>query len=95
MIRKAAHFKITLGGHAELSSFSRANTEYAGEGGSMGRYTLGSGSLTNQHFQSTLLGGREGVTKKNTLCTLLIMWIIVGDPLVFLDNMDQYVLCCC
>ena len=29
----------------------------------------------------TLLGGREGVTKKSTLCTLLIMLIIMDDPL--------------
>ena len=33
-------------------------------------------------LKSTLLGGREGVTKKSTLCTLLIMLIIMDDPLV-------------
>ena len=35
----------------------------------------------NQHFQSTILVGREGVTKTSTLCTLLIMWTILDDPL--------------
>ena len=28
-------------------------------------------SLANQHFYSTLLGRREGVCKKSTLCTLV------------------------
>ena len=36
--------------------------------------------ITNQHFKSTLLGGRDGVSKKSTLCMLLIMWTIVDDP---------------
>ena len=39
------------------------------------------GIVKNQHFQSTLLGGREGVTKKSTLCTLLKMLTIMDDPL--------------
>ena len=34
----------------------------------------------NQHFQNTLLEGREGVTKKSILCTLLIMLTILEDP---------------
>ena len=34
----------------------------------------------NQHFSSTPLVGSEGVTKKSTLCTLLIMLIILDDP---------------
>ena len=42
------------------------------------------GGRQNQRFQSTLLGGREGaregVTKKCTLCTLLIMLIIMDGP---------------
>ena len=28
-------------------------------------------SLANRHFYSTLLGSREGVFKKSTLCTLV------------------------
>ena len=28
-----------------------------------------------------LLGGREGVTKRSTLCTVLIMLTIMDDPL--------------
>ena len=36
--------------------------------------------INNQHFQSTLMGGREGVTKKGTLCTFLIMLPILDDP---------------
>ena len=31
------------------------------------------------HFQSTFLEGREGDTKKSTLCTLLIMLTIMDD----------------
>ena len=34
----------------------------------------------NQHFQSTLLGGRG--SQKSTLCTLLIMLTIMDDSLV-------------
>ena len=34
-------------------------------------------SLANQHFYSTLLGRREGVCKKSTLCTLVK---ITDDP---------------
>ena len=34
----------------------------------------------NQHFQNTLLVGRERVTKNNTLCTLLIMLTIRDNP---------------
>ena len=30
-------------------------------------------SLANQHFNSTLLGRREGVSKKSTLCMLVKM----------------------
>ena len=36
--------------------------------------------IKNQHLKNTLLGGREGVTKKCTLCTLLIMLTIMDDP---------------
>ena len=35
----------------------------------------------NQHYQSTILVWREGATKKTTLCTLLILLIILDDPL--------------
>ena len=35
----------------------------------------------NQHFQITLLVGREGVTKKSTLCTLLMMLTIIDSSL--------------
>ena len=38
-------------------------------------------AILNQHFQSTLLGGGEGVTKKSTLCTLVKMMTIMDDPL--------------
>ena len=37
-------------------------------------------AILNQHFQSTLLGGGEGVTKKSTLCTLVKMMTIMDDP---------------
>ena len=33
--------------------------------------------VKNQHCQSTLLGGREGFTKRRTLCMLLIMMTII------------------
>ena len=36
--------------------------------------------IPNQHFQSTLLGGGEGVTQKSTLCTLVKMMTIMDDP---------------
>ena len=36
----------------------------------------------NQHFQSTLLVGREGVTKNSTL---LIMLTILDDPLGYIQ----------
>ena len=39
-------------------------------------------SLANQHFYSTLLGRREGVCKKRTLCTLVKMLKIMDGPLV-------------
>ena len=39
-------------------------------------------AILNQHFQSTLLGGGDGVTKKSTLCTLVKMMTIMDDPLV-------------
>ena len=35
----------------------------------------------NKHFQGTLLVGREGVTKKSTLYSLLTMLTILDDPL--------------
>ena len=38
-------------------------------------------SNLNQHFQSTLMVGREVVTQKSTLCTLLIILTIFDDPL--------------
>ena len=69
-----------LRGHPELSSFSREYTEYAGWRGSRAGVRFSYVGRQNQHFQSTLLGGREGVTKKSTLCTLLIMLIIMDDP---------------
>ena len=34
----------------------------------------------NQHFQNTLLVGRERVTQKSTLGTLLMMLTILDDP---------------
>ena len=36
----------------------------------------------NKDFQSSILLGREGVTKNSTLLTLLIMLTIQDDPLV-------------
>ena len=36
-------------------------------------------SLANQNFYSTLLGRREGVCKKSTLCTLVKMLKIMDD----------------
>ena len=39
-------------------------------------------SLANQHFNNTLLGRREGVCKKNTLCTLVKTMKIMDGPLV-------------
>ena len=47
--------------------------------------------VKSQHFQSTLLGGREGVTNKSSLCTLLIMFAILDDPLnILLDWFTDY-----
>ena len=37
-------------------------------------------SLANQHFCSTLLGRREGVRKKSTLCMLVKMLKIMDGP---------------
>ena len=37
-------------------------------------------SLANQHFYSTLLGRREGLCKKSTLCTLVKMLKIMDGP---------------
>ena len=37
-------------------------------------------SLANQHFYSTLLGRREGVCKKSTLCTLVKVQIMGMVP---------------
>ena len=39
-------------------------------------------SLANQHFYSTLLGRREGVCQKSTLCTLVKMLKIIDGPLL-------------
>ena len=36
---------------------------------------------SNPRFRSTLLIGREVVTTKSTLCTVLIMLTILDDPL--------------
>ena len=77
----------------ELSSFSRAYTAYAGREGSRAtvlRFPTMSFIVhcdfekvsRNPHFQSTLLVWREGVKKKNILCTLLIMLTIMDDTLV-------------
>ena len=67
-------------------------TEYAGWEGVNWHHTLFKNvdyafsyrAVKNQQFQSSLLGGREGgregVTKKSTLCSLLIMLIILDDP---------------
>ena len=38
-------------------------------------------SLANQHLYSTLLGRREGVCKKSTLCTLVKKLKIMDGPL--------------
>ena len=38
-------------------------------------------SLANQHFYNMLLGRREGVCKKSTLCTLVKMLKIMDGPL--------------
>ena len=37
--------------------------------------------VKNKHFQSTLLGGREGITNKSTMCMLLKMLTILDDTL--------------
>ena len=42
-------------------------------------------SLANQHFYSTLLGRREGVCKKNTICTLVKMLKIMDGPLASMN----------
>ena len=81
---------LSLRGRPELSSLSRECTGYAGGEGVKSRCTLfkmlimigfSHEVVKNQHFQSTLLEGREGVTKQSTLCALLIMLIILDDPL--------------
>ena len=81
------HFEnVFIGGRLELSAFSQANTAYIGRERSRAAVRFFKMSLMvhrdfekgsrNQNFQSTLLGGREGVTKKSTLCTLLTMLTI-------------------
>ena len=76
-----------------MSSFSKEYTEYAGRGGG-GRLPNGGRTIFKNvdydtlHFHTgslkinifILLGGREGLTKKSTLCTLLIMLTIMDDP---------------
>ena len=47
------------------------------------------GSLKNQHFQSTRLGGERRSQKKSMLCTLLIMLTIMNDPIPHLRYMDH------
>ena len=44
------------------------------------------GSLKNQHFQRTLLGGKERVAKNSTLGTHFIMLTIMDDPGFFNDG---------
>ena len=46
-------------------------------------------AILNQHFQSTLLGGGEGVTKKSTLCTLVKMMTIMDDPLLAVSSFSS------
>ena len=79
---------IGLRGRPELSSFSRAYTAYAGGRGSMAVVRLlnvlfmGQCDFEkrpqNQHFQSTVLIGSEGVTQEHSV-TLLIMLTILND----------------
>ena len=40
-------------------------------------------SLANQNFYSMLLGRREGICKKSTLCTLVKMLKIMDDSLEY------------
>ena len=76
-----------------LHFHKRAQTQYAGAGGQWPPYAFiyifyydalhfhyMYGVIKNQHFQSTMLRGREGVTKNSTSCTLLIMLTILDDP---------------
>ena len=87
--KKACSY-VPLRSHPELSSFSREYTEYAGGKGVKGCRMLfkmlitmhcifipGSPKSTFSEYSF----GREGVTIKSTLCTLLIMLIIIDDPL--------------
>ena len=55
---------------------------------------MGVGKI-NINFESTLLRGREGVTEKMTLCTLLIKLTILDSPLFrLMDNVHiNYILC--
>ena len=72
-----------------MSSFSKEYTGYDG-GGINGRCTLLKNVALHFHTGSLKInickvrfweGGREGVTKKSTLCTLLIMLTILDDLL--------------
>ena len=82
---------LLLRDRPKLSSFSRECTKFPGVNGCCMLFKnvhyaalhmhMPTGSLKNQHFQSTLLGGREGVTKESTLCMLLIMLTIMDGPL--------------
>ena len=51
-------------------------------------------SLVYQHFYSMLLGRREGVCKKSTLCTLVKMLKIMDGPLtMLLKYLKQTTIC--
>ena len=46
----------------------------------------------NQHFQNTLLVGREAFTNKSSLCTLLIILTILDDSVpsvIYLQSFAQ------
>ena len=74
-----------LRGRPELSSFSRAYTAYAGREGRFLKMLFilhcdfENGS-ENQHFQSNLLVGREGVTRKES-CVYALDYVDNSGPL--------------
>ena len=70
-------------------SFSQEYTEYVGRRGSMAAVRFFNVDCDALHFHTgwlkinifkVLLGGREGITKKSTRCTHLIMLTILDDP---------------
>ena len=47
-------------------------------------------TLANQHYYSILLGRREGICKKSTLCTLVKMLKIMDGLLIIMFRLARF-----